>query len=250
MNSSRPCVQVTTLGTMHGAPPPGDALVVDLSDRLHNPDKHPDLRGLTGLDPILRAHVLATPGAEEAVRGTVDRVLALLPHHDDRALGLRVQCRWGRHRSVALAEEAAGRLRAKGVTVAVHHRDVARDPIRPSPGCAFCAIARGKGKVTVVREWDDVIAIRPRSGGVHPGHVLVLPRAHVADATVAPAITAATMQAAAEHAADAGGDLNILTSKGKAATQTVWHLHIHVVPRSAGDGLALPWTPAASTPPG
>ena len=236
-------VQVTTLGTMHGAPPPGDALVIDLSDRLHNPDKHPDLRGLTGLDPALRAHVLATPGAEEAVQATVARVLALLPHHDDRALGLRVQCRWGRHRSVALAEESADRLRTKGVAVEVSHRDVARDPVRPQDGCEFCAIARGNAQAQVVQEWDDVIAIRPRSGGVHPGHVLVLPRAHVADATVAPAITAATMQAAAEYAADAGGDLNILTSKGESATQTVYHLHVHVVPRSSGDGLALPWSP-------
>ncbi len=38
---------------------------------------------------------------------------------------------------------------------------------------------------------------------------------------------------------------NLITSAGREATQTVFHLHIHVVPRRDGDGLALPWTPAA-----
>jgi histidine triad (HIT) family protein len=38
------------------------------------------------------------------------------------------------------------------------------------------------------------------------------------------------------------GDANLITSVGSAATQTVFHLHVHVVPRRAGDGLALPWT--------
>lgn len=38
-------------------------------------------------------------------------------------------------------------------------------------------------------------------------------------------------------------DANIITSKGSLATQTVFHLHVHLVPRAAGDGLPLPWTP-------
>ena len=36
---------------------------------------------------------------------------------------------------------------------------------------------------------------------------------------------------------------NLITSKGREATQSVFHLHVHVVPRAAGDGLPLPWTP-------
>jgi histidine triad (HIT) family protein len=54
------------------------------------------------------------------------------------------------------------------------------------------------------------------------------------------------------HAADladaVGGDMNIISSKGPAATQTVFHLHLHLVPRTAGDCLALPWTNQEGTP--
>ena len=111
-----------------------------------------------------------------------------------------------------------------------------------SASCVFCAIVAGDAPATVVRRWESVIAIRPRSGGCTDGHVLVIPHQHVADAGVDPAVSAATMAAAAELAADLAA-CNIITSKGKVATQTVFHLHVHVVPRRAGDGLPLPWTP-------
>jgi histidine triad (HIT) family protein len=107
--------------------------------------------------------------------------------------------------------------------------------------CVFCAIAAGEAPATFVRRWPDVIAIRPR-GGVTPGHALVIPRVHVADASVNPSVSARTMECAAELMAE-HPNANIITSKGAEATQTVYHLHIHVVPRSAGDGLPLPWTP-------
>lgn len=239
-----PQAEITSLGTMRGAPPAGSALVIDLTDALHNPDKHPALRGLTGLDPELRAHVMATPGAEHLVRHTVDQVLALLRVQDEEPLRLRAQCRWGRHRSVAVAEEVADRLRDQAVEVRVRHRDVHLQRLRRVAGCAFCAIAHGDAPAQVLCEWDDVLAIRPRRGGVTEGHALVLPRVHVADFTVDPAITALTMAAAAEYAAETGGDTNAVTSKGASATQTQYHLHVHVLPRREGDGLALPWTPA------
>ncbi|MFI9206280.1 HIT family protein [Streptomyces sp. NPDC053048] len=108
--------------------------------------------------------------------------------------------------------------------------------------CVFCDVAAGTGPATVVRQWDDALAIVPL-GPVTPGHVLVIPRQHVSDATVSPVVTAATMLRAAELARDIGGDLNIITSKGASATQTVYHLHIHLVPRRADDRLPLPWTP-------
>lgn len=109
------------------------------------------------------------------------------------------------------------------------------------PDCVFCAIVADEAPATVVREWDDTIAIKPR-GGVHPGHVLVIPHTHVADVGEVPAVSARTMACAAELAAELAA-ANVITSKGTDATQTVFHLHIHVVPRSAGDGLPLPWTP-------
>ena len=111
----------------------------------------------------------------------------------------------------------------------------------PQTACVFCAIVAGESPATVVRAWPNAIAIRPR-GGVNPGHVLVLPHVHVPDAGTDPDITAAVMRCAAELMAEHDA-ANIITSRGSAATQTVFHLHVHVVPRAEGDGLPLPWTP-------
>ncbi|MCX5426095.1 HIT family protein [Streptomyces sp. NBC_00078] len=109
--------------------------------------------------------------------------------------------------------------------------------------CPFCRIAAGAAPAVMVREWDDAFAIRPRSGGVNEGHVLVIPRRHVADAVEDPTVSGATMTRACELGAELDCDLNLITSVGEYATQTVFHLHIHLVPRTAGDGLPLPWTP-------
>lgn len=117
-------------------------------------------------------------------------------------------------------------------------------PGRRRPGkrrrrdCVFCQIVAGEAPATVIREWPDAIAIVPLRP-VAPGHVLVIPRTHVADATVDPDVTAVTMRRAAELAVP---PCNLITSAGRPATQTVFHLHIHVVPRRVGDGLALPWS--------
>jgi histidine triad (HIT) family protein len=108
--------------------------------------------------------------------------------------------------------------------------------------CVFCAIAAGHAAADIVRQWPDAVAIRPRSGGVHPGHLLVIPRQHVPDAGTDPDITANVMRRAAELMAEHPA-ANLITSKGSVATQSVFHLHVHVVPREAGDNLPLPWTP-------
>lgn len=108
------------------------------------------------------------------------------------------------------------------------------------PGCVFCSIVAGRSPATIVREWPGVIAIRPL-GPVTEGHVLVIPHRHVADAGVDPAVSGRVMEAAGELLAELPAG-NIITSKGSPATQTVFHLHAHVVPRVVGDGLALPWT--------
>jgi histidine triad (HIT) family protein len=108
--------------------------------------------------------------------------------------------------------------------------------------CPFCKIAAGDEPATIVREWHDAIAIRPRGGGVNASHTLVIPRVHVADAGENPAVTAAVMARAAELMAERPA-ANLITSKGRDATQSVFHLHVHVITREAGDGLPLPWTP-------
>lgn len=107
--------------------------------------------------------------------------------------------------------------------------------------CVFCAIVAGRAPATVVREWDDVLAIRPR-GGVNDGHTLVIPRTHVPDAGTDPDVTAAVFRRAAELLDELPAG-NLITSRGAAATQTVFHLHVHVLPRQERDGLPLPWTP-------
>ncbi|MEV5204221.1 MULTISPECIES: HIT domain-containing protein [unclassified Streptomyces] len=108
--------------------------------------------------------------------------------------------------------------------------------------CVFCSIAAGTAPAVIVREWPDALAIRPRTGGVAEGHVMVLPRVHVADAGTDPEVTAAVYRRAAELMAEQPA-ANLITSKGRAATQSVFHLHVHVVPRQEDDGLPLPWTP-------
>ncbi|MEV2197221.1 HIT domain-containing protein [Streptomyces phaeochromogenes] len=116
---------------------------------------------------------------------------------------------------------------------------------RVSPGeCPFCAIVAGRAPARVVRRWPDSLAIVPLSA-VTAGHTLVIPKTHVADVGVDPAVSAATMGRAAELAAEFGA-CNIITSRGELATQSVFHLHLHVLPRRQQDGLALPWATGRS----
>lgn len=80
---------------------------------------------------------------------------------------------------------------------------------------------------------------------VTPGHVLVISRTHVRDFRLHPWLLGALMQAAADLAGSASVgnrvDCNLIVSAGAEATQTVPHVHVHVVPRRENDGLKLPW---------
>jgi histidine triad (HIT) family protein len=109
-----------------------------------------------------------------------------------------------------------------------------------SEPCAFCEIVSGDAFAVVAREWDDAMAIVPLNPVVS-GHRLVIPKVHVADFTEDPEVSAAVMRRAAEFA-KAGRPCNLITSRGREATQSVYHLHLHVVPRQVDDGLSLPWT--------
>jgi len=88
---------------------------------------------------------------------------------------------------------------------------------------------------------EDIIDIEPLNP-VIKGHRLVIPREHVADFTEDGKVLARCMEYASKLAEKLGGDFNLITSKGKNATQTVYHLHIHLVPRKENDGLKLPWS--------
>ena len=122
-------VVITTYGVLHGpAPAEGDALLVDLSSALRNPHQDPEMRYRTGLDPVVRHHVLTTPGADRIVSLNVDRIRALVTVHtlqvQPTLTRVHIACRGGRHRSVAVAEEIARELRRENIGVEVYHRDI------------------------------------------------------------------------------------------------------------------------------
>jgi histidine triad (HIT) family protein len=136
-------------------------------------------------------------------------------------------------------------LRVRGVLrprawVYLHRLLPAEYPGPMSSECTFCEIAAGRAPATIERSDADYLAIVPLNPVVE-GHLLVLPRVHVTDASIDPEVTAGTMRFAARVLP--WGDSNIITSVGPYASQTVLHLHVHIVPRRMGDGLHLPWTP-------
>lgn len=116
--------------------------------------------------------------------------------------------------------------------------------------CVFCDIAEEvrSGQREALHTWSGswtdrlyAFAITPLNP-VTEGHVLIIPAEHADNALHSPVLTAMVMRCAASWARDRSPVCNIITSVGAAATQTVQHLHIHVVPRTLGDGLSLPWT--------
>ena len=124
---SRLQVSVESFGFKHGLPLDAD-IVMDVRF-LPNPHWQPDLRPLTGHDPKVRDHVLETAAGSDFVDRFDDLLASLLPQYEKEGrsyLTVAVGCTGGRHRSVAIAEELAGRLRGRGVAVRANHRDVAR----------------------------------------------------------------------------------------------------------------------------
>lgn len=121
------------------------------------------------------------------------------------------------------------------------------------PDCVFCRIVAGEIPATRVREDERTVAFMDLSPA-NPGHVLVIPRAHAADVWSIPAedlaACAAGAQAVAVRLRDALGaeGVNLIQSSGAAAWQSVFHFHVHVIPRYAGDPLRLPWTPRPGDP--
>ncbi|QQO39517.1 histidine triad nucleotide binding protein [Microbacterium phage Phabia] len=113
--------------------------------------------------------------------------------------------------------------------------------------CIFCQIVAGKSPAKQMGSWISTVIIEPLNP-VTPGHLLVIPRTHVTDATEDAGITATTMHDAAQcvnmirQVRPEYESVNFITSVGVPATQSVFHLHIHIVPRREGDGLQLPWT--------
>jgi histidine triad (HIT) family protein len=116
-------------------------------------------------------------------------------------------------------------------------------------GCIFCKIVAGELPATIVDEDERTIAFMDISPATR-GHALVIPREHVGDLyeieredLVAVVASAQRVAARARDRLGAEG-VNLLNSNGAAAWQTVFHFHVHVIPRYTGDPLKLPWVPA------
>jgi histidine triad (HIT) family protein len=114
--------------------------------------------------------------------------------------------------------------------------------------CLFCRIVAGELPSTRVHEDDRVIAILDIFPATR-GHALVIPRAHaadihgVADADLVAAATVAKRLAGRARDGLGADGVTIMQSNGAAAWQTVFHYHVHVIPRYDGDPLVLPWRP-------
>lgn len=113
--------------------------------------------------------------------------------------------------------------------------------------CIFCAVVQGKAPARVVHEDETTLAfldINP----IVDGHTLIVPKVHSATLLDTPDSQLADVMAAAAHVGRLvterlGCDgVNVLNASGAAAWQTVFHLHLHVLPRFAGDGLEFPFT--------
>jgi len=104
--------------------------------------------------------------------------------------------------------------------------------------CVFCQKIE-EGSVGYVTE--NVVSFEPLNP-VTEGHLLFVPVKHVEDFTEDPETSSEVIKALAS-VSSGYTDVNLITSKGEHATQTIKHLHFHVVPREEEDGLYLPWTP-------
>jgi histidine triad (HIT) family protein len=116
------------------------------------------------------------------------------------------------------------------------------------PDCLFCKIVAGELPSTIVAEDERTVAFMDINPATR-GHALVVPRRHATDLLevgeddlAACAAAAKRLAARAKEVLGADG-VNLLNSCGAAAWQTVFHFHVHVIPRYDDDPLKLPWVP-------
>ncbi|MGO9955041.1 MAG: HIT family protein [Solirubrobacteraceae bacterium] len=121
------------------------------------------------------------------------------------------------------------------------------------PNCLFCKIVAGQLPSQRVDEDERSVTFMDINPATR-GHALVVPRAHAADLLeIDPEDLAATIigaQRQARRVIDrlAADGVNLLNGCRPAAWQTVFHFHVHVIPRYAGDRLRLPWVPGPGDP--
>jgi histidine triad (HIT) family protein len=119
-------------------------------------------------------------------------------------------------------------------------------------GCVFCRIAAGRERAWTVYETAEAIAILDRSPAV-PGHTLVIPRRHAADIWDIGRQDAARLMEAVHDVAAllqerlSPDGMTLFQANRPAGWQTVFHIHVHLVPRHHGDPLTVSWQPRSAT---
>ncbi len=121
------------------------------------------------------------------------------------------------------------------------------------PDCIFCKIIAGELPAMIIDEDERTVAIMDINPATR-GHALVIPRAHSRNLLEIGAEDLEAVALAAQRLAKTMNDrlqpagVNLINSCGPAAWQTVFHFHMHVIPRYEGDPLRLPWTPRPGDP--
>ena len=114
--------------------------------------------------------------------------------------------------------------------------------------CIFCKIANGEIPAATLYE-DENFRVILDLGPASKGHALLLPKSHAAniyelsDEMAAKAMILAKKMATAMTAALKCDGFNIVQNNGECAGQTVFHFHMHLIPRYEGDGVGLTWKP-------
>ena len=118
-------------------------------------------------------------------------------------------------------------------------------PLTMSKECVFCKIVQGNLAASRVAETDDVLAFMS-TNPITPGHMLVIPKAHLAELADLSDKIASEMFVIARSLAQAlrqsrirSDGVNLFYADGEAASQEVFHAHLHVFPRFKGDGFTM-----------
>jgi diadenosine tetraphosphate (Ap4A) HIT family hydrolase len=199
--------------------------------------------------PFQREYAIGTIG-EDGALFVNERALALLGLSQDELMRIALRERVelerlsglyrGEHeplpvegRTVILVDDGSGQVTPRS---AIEHK-----------GCAFCAIVSGEDRsVEIVCEDESWLAFFPLDPAT-PGHTLIIPRTHTSDLWESPTAVAIELMRGivrvgrAINSALKPEGMNLITSAGKAAEQTVFHLHLHLVPRWTGDGFGHIW---------
>ncbi|WP_435643850.1 RapZ C-terminal domain-containing protein [Streptomyces sp. H49] len=122
-------IEIISFGFLHEEAPEAD-VVLDLRRAFRDPHVDPRLRQLTGQDRLVQRAVLRTAGIRRLLRATVRQVQAYAAGPSADRIVIGSGCAGGRHRSVVVADRLARRLRRRGHTVTVTHRDISRPVVQ------------------------------------------------------------------------------------------------------------------------